>query len=114
MGMEKKEQTHFNKMRDSILRGAVYSCRTGSHDRFFFPATGDEYSDVSRAFCTYGGIRPCLRCNHNNQGPFYCRIQRKHKYLDYDGGNSSSILSPFFYMSLQELIPDIVSKQPKL
>lgn len=112
--MEKQDETHLVQMRDSIIRGAVYSCRIGAHSGFFLLATGEEYSDVSRAFCTYGNIRPCLRCNYNKRGAFYCRLQRKHRHLDYDGGDSASVLSPFFHMTLEELIPNISRKRPKL
>ena len=36
----------------------------------------------------HGGLKPCPRCKSNKQGAYHCRLRRKHKEMDHDGGNS--------------------------
>lgn len=39
-----------------------------------------------------GGLRPYTRWKHSEQGTFYCRLRRKRKDINDDGGNNSKIL----------------------
>jgi len=49
-------------------------------------------TQIAKAFAMHAGLRPCARCKSNKQGAFHCRLRRKHRDLDYDGGNSAKIL----------------------
>jgi len=92
-------------MRQSIIRAAVYACRTGTHSGSFVGSTGETYPDISKAFSNHAKCRPCSRCKNNKQGAYHCRLKRRHTETDYDGGNSASTLAPFFDMTLTDLVP---------
>ncbi len=92
------------EMRNYIIRAAVYHSKTGGNSGSFVGCNGETYPDVSKAFSLHGNLRPCNRCKSNKQGAYHCRLRRKHKEPDYDGGESASILTPFFEIPLENLI----------
>jgi hypothetical protein len=120
-------------MKEFIIRAAVYASRIGKHGQSFLGPNGEAYPDVSKAFASHAGLRPCSRCKNNKQGvrhgqffrysremisnswfvtlccdiyfqAYHCRLRRKHKDLDYDGGNSPAMLAPLFDEPLDHLI----------
>jgi hypothetical protein len=91
-------------MRECIIRAAVFASRTSAHSGSFVGSNGETYPDVSKAFSNYANLRPCARCKSNKQGAYHCRLRRKHKNSDFDGGESSNILEPFFEMPVENLI----------
>lgn len=91
-------------MRQCIIRAAVYASRTGKHGQSFVGSDDKRYPDVSKAFASWGEIRPCNRCKNNKQGAYHCRLRRKHKDPDYDGGDSPGLLKPLFEANLKELL----------
>lgn len=121
------------EMKEFIIRAAVYASRIGKHGQSFLGPNGEAYPDVSKAFAAHAGLRPCSRCKNNKQGvshghffrysheiisnsssftlycdmysqAYHCRLRRKHKDLDYDGGNSPAVLAPLFDEPLDRLI----------
>lgn len=92
------------EMRNAIIRAAVYASRVGNHSMPFLGTSGDVFPDVGKAFAAHAGIRPCSRCKNNKQGAYHCRLRRKHKGLDYDGGNSPAVLAPLFQEPLADLL----------
>lgn len=56
------------KMRQCIIRAAVYASRCGKHTRNFRAPNGKVYPDISKAFAGYAGLKPCERCKNNKQG----------------------------------------------
>ena len=98
------ETTETEAMRVCIIRAGVYASRAGRHGQSFLGPDGNTYQDVSKTFASYAGVKPCSRCKNNKQGAYHCRLRRKHKDLDYDGGNSPSILAPLFNEALESLI----------
>jgi hypothetical protein len=92
------------EMRKCIIRAGVYASRTGRHGQSFLGPNGHRYADVSKTFAVYAGIKPCNRCKNNKQGAYHCRLRRKHKEPDYDGGDSLSTLTPLFDEPLDNLI----------
>jgi len=92
------------RIRTSIIRAAVYASRSGNHGGTFVGANGETYPDVSKAFSMHGNMRPCNRCKSNKQGAYHCRLRRKHKDPDYDGGDSAGVLAPFFEEPLEDLL----------
>lgn len=91
-------------MRVCIVRAAVHASRTGRHGQSFVGSNGHIYPDVARAFAAWGDMKPCERCKNNKQGAYHCRLRRKHKELDHDGGNSPVLLAPLFLEPLEDLI----------
>ena len=91
-------------MRICIVRAAVFASRTSRHGQSFIGSNGQVYPDVSKAFAAWGGMKPCDRCKNNKQGAYHCRLRRKHKELDHDGGNSPALLAPLFLEPLDDLI----------
>jgi hypothetical protein len=88
-----------------IIRGAVHAARAGKHDgRSFRVSNVKVYPDVCKAFASYAGIKPCKRCKSNKQGSYHCRLRRKHKDADCDGGDSWSKLAPYFNVPMAELV----------
>lgn len=101
------------KVRGIIIRGAVHAARAGKHDGRSFRASNFKvYADVARAFALYGGIKPCIRCKNNKQGSYHCRLRRKHKEADYDGGDSWIKLAPYFVMPMAELVIKPTNPKP--
>ncbi|KAI2488810.1 hypothetical protein MHU86_25864 [Fragilaria crotonensis] len=98
------ETAETEAMRVCIIRAGVYASRAGRHGQSFLGPDGNTYQDVSKTFASYAGVKPCSRCKNNKQGAYHCRLRRKHKDLDYDGGNSPSILAPLFNEALESLI----------
>lgn len=98
------ETAETDAMRVCIIRAGVYASRAGRHGQSFVGPDGNTYQDVSKTFAAYAGVKPCSRCKNNKQGAYHCRLRRKHKDLDYDGGNSPSILAPLFDEALESLI----------
>ena len=98
------ETSETEAMRVCIIRAGVYASRAGRHGQSFVGPDGNTYQDVSKTFASYAGVKPCSRCKNNKQGAYHCRLRRKHKELDYDGGNSPSILAPLFDEPLENLI----------
>lgn len=92
------------QMKVVIVRAAVYASRVGTHTMAFVGSDGEVYPDVSKAFAAHGGVRPCIKCKNNKQGAYHCRLRRKHKALDYDGGDSPGALAPLFQEPLADLI----------
>jgi hypothetical protein len=96
---------HAETVKAIIIRGAVHAARAGKHDGRSFRASNVKvYPDVCKAFASYAGMRPCARCKSNKQGSYHCRLRRKHKDVDYDGGDSWSKLAPYFDMPMAELV----------
>lgn len=91
-------------MKNAIIRAAVYASRKNRHTMSWMGSNGEVYPDVSKAFAAHGGVRPCNRCKNNKQGAYHCRLRRKHKDLDYDGGNSPEKLAPLFQVPLDDLL----------
>lgn len=59
-----------------------------------------------KSFSAFAGIKPCIRCRSNKQGAYHCRLRRKHKDPDWDGGNSTTKLGVYMKIyRLQEAIP---------
>jgi hypothetical protein len=98
------ETAETEAMRICIIRAGVYASRTGRHGQSFLGPDGNTYPDVSKTFASYAGVKPCSRCKNNKQGAYHCRLRRKHKEMDYDGGDSPSILAPLFDENLENLI----------
>lgn len=92
------------EMKNAIIRAAVYASRTDNATMSFCGSNGEIYPDVSKAFAAHAGVRPCSRCKNNKQGAYHCRLRRKHKDLDYDGGNSPAALAPLFQEPLDDLL----------
>lgn len=92
------------KLKTCIIRAAVHASRSGKHGQPFRSPFGEVYPDVSKAFASHAGIKPCNRCKNNKQGAYHCRLRRKHPELDYDGGNSPAILQPLFSLPMDELL----------
>ena len=92
-------------MRERIMRSAVHASRTGNHGKPF--SVGENvFSDVSKAFAAYAGVKACARCKSNKQGAYHCRLKRKHDEDDWDGGSSQLQLKPLFDMPLEELLEE--------
>ena len=91
-------------MRRCIVRAAVFASRNGRHGQSFVGSNGQVYPDVARAFAAWADMRPCDRCKNNKQGAYHCRLRRKHKELDHDGGNSPALLAPLFLESMEDLL----------
>ena len=56
------------RMRLCIIRAAVYASRSGRHTQSFLGSNGETYPDVSKAFASHAGVKPCQRCKSNKQG----------------------------------------------
>jgi len=91
-------------IKDCIIRAAVHASRSGRHGQSFLAPNGEIYPDVSKAFAAHAGIKPCNRCKSNKQGAYHCRLRRRHKDLDHDGGNSPAILAPLFNTPMDSLL----------
>jgi hypothetical protein len=91
-------------MKECMIKAAVHANRSGRHGVSWLAPNGETYPDVSKAFAIYAGIKPCLRCKSNKQGAYHCRLRRKHKDLDHDGGNSPAMLSALFVAPMDSLI----------
>jgi hypothetical protein len=91
-------------VKDCIIKAAVHASRSGHHCVSWLAPDGETYPDVSKAFATYAGLKPCRRCKSNKQGAYHCRLRRKHKDLDYDGGDSSTILSSLLVAPMETLL----------
>ena len=96
--------TEASAMRECIIRAVLFASRASTHLGSFVGSNGETYPDVSKVFSNYANLRPCARCKSNKQGAYHCRLRRKHKYLDFDGGESAKILEPFFEMQVENLI----------
>lgn len=59
-------------MKECIIRAAVHASRSGLHGQSFRAPNGEIYPDISKAFATHGGIKPCERCKNNKQGVSVC------------------------------------------
>ena len=92
-------------MRQAIIKSAVYASRTDRHGHSFVAPTGEIYPDIGKAFAAYAGIKPCERCKNNKQGSYHCRLRRKHKDEDYDGGTSWAVLVDLQSKPLESLAP---------
>ena len=91
-------------MKECIIKAAVHASRSGHHGVSWLGADGETYPDISKAFAMHAGVKPCLRCKSNKQGAYHCRLRRKHKDLDYDGGNSPAVLSPLLLAPMESLL----------
>lgn len=91
-------------IRLSIIRAAVHASRSGQHGQSFVGPNGQCYPDVSKAFAAHASLKPCTRCKNNKQGAYHCRLRRKHKDLDHDGGNSAGFIEPLFHEPLDNLL----------
>jgi len=100
--MERKTK-ETEEMRRCIIKAGVYASRTGRHGQSFVGPDGNTYPDVSKTFASYAGIKPCNRCKNNKQGAYHCRLRRRHKEQDHDGGDSPAILAPLFDDLLESL-----------
>jgi hypothetical protein len=92
------------KIKTCIIRAAVHASRAGKHGQSFRAPNAEVYPDISKAFAAHAGLKPCNRCKNNKQGAYHCRLRRKHKELDYDGGNSPAVLEPLFSVPMNELV----------
>lgn len=90
-------------MRMSIIKAGVFASRNAIDGGTFIGANGETFQGLSKAFSNYSNCKPCARCKGNKQGAYHCRLKRKHDDLDYDGGNSYSILAPLFESPLEDL-----------
>lgn len=102
--LEHGEKVVVEQMVTCIIRSAVHASRSGAHGGSFFGSNKEIYPDVSKAFAAHAGLRPCIRCKNNKQGAYHCRLRRKHKDIDYDGGSSWEILSPLFEEPMENLL----------
>ncbi|GKY95283.1 hypothetical protein MPSEU_000490300 [Mayamaea pseudoterrestris] len=91
-------------MKDCIIKSAVHASRSGHHGVSWLGPDGERYPDISKAFATYAGIRPCQRCKSNKQGAYHCRLRRTHKEADHDGGNSFVVLSTLLLAPMESLL----------
>ena len=92
-----------HSMKECIIKAAVHASRSGHHGVSWLGADGETYPDISKAFALHAGVKPCLRCKNNKQGAYHCRLRRKHKDLDYDGGDSPTVLSPLLLAPMESL-----------
>ena len=92
-------------MRQAIIRSAVHASRTEDHAKAFVAPSGQVYPDIGRIFGVYTGIKPCDRCKNNKQGSYFCRLRRRHRDYDYDGGTSFDVLEELLNQSLESLVP---------
>eukprot|EP00977_Amphora_coffeiformis_P002741 scaffold521_cov167-Amphora_coffeaeformis.AAC.32 len=95
------------EMRQAIIKCAVYASRTDGHGHSFAAPTGEIFPDIGKAFAAYAGIKPCERCKNNKQGSYHCRLRRKHKDVDYDGGTSWDVLTELQSKPLESLAPSV-------
>mmetsp|Transcript_19148 Transcript_19148/g.29165 ORF Transcript_19148/g.29165 Transcript_19148/m.29165 type:complete len:585 (+) Transcript_19148:53-1807(+) len=101
--MERKT-SETEEMRRCIISAGVYASRTYRHGQSFVGPDGNTYPDVSKTFASYAGIKPCIRCKNNKQGAYHCRLRRRHKEADHDGGDSNAVLAPLFEDPIETLI----------
>ena len=92
-------------MRVTIIKATIYAARVGeaAGDKFV-GSDGRVYDGVGKAFSNFAGIKPCERCRKSKQGALMCRVRRKHKDEDYDGGKSAGELQQYFKANLKTLI----------
>jgi len=96
------------KIRDSLIKAAIACFTEGSGDGRtpWIASNGETYPDIGKSFSAFAGIKPCIRCRNNKQGAYHCRLRRKHKDPDWDGGNSTTKLGVYMKIyRLQEAIP---------
>jgi hypothetical protein len=92
------------KFRLVILKAAAYASRTQVYDTSFKGPNNLVYPDLVKAFSVYAQVKPCSRCKSNKQGVYHCRIRRRHKEADFDGGATASVLEPFEVAPLESLL----------
>lgn len=92
------------KFQDVIIKAAAYASRTQVYDTSFKGPNNLVYPDLGRAFSMYTQVKPCSRCKSNKQGVYHCRIRRRHKEADFDGGATASVLDPFEVAPLESLL----------
>ena len=63
-----KQDMMAKKMKDCLIRAAVYASRGGKNGFAFRGPDGYIYPDSSKAFVTHSGMKPCARCKGNKQG----------------------------------------------
>lgn len=98
------DDTWAEKFRLTIIKAAAYAARTEVYDTTFTGPNKLVYPDLGKAFSMYAQIKPCARCKNNKQGVYHCRIRRRHKEADFDGGSSSSSLDPYSDVPLDSLL----------
>jgi hypothetical protein len=57
-----------SRMKLCIIRAAVHASRSGRHWQPFIGPNREIYPDVSKAFASHAGVKPCQRCKSNKQG----------------------------------------------
>ncbi|KAL3793194.1 hypothetical protein ACHAW5_009496 [Stephanodiscus triporus] len=109
-GIMKGANARSERMRTSILIGAILAARVGGvgasldGDRPFLGANGRTYPDLRLAFGKHSRTRQCSLCKMRVQGSWYCRVGHGHlDRPDHDGGNSASVLAELSRMSTDEL-----------
>ena len=100
------------QFRVTIWKAAVYACRTQQYDTPFTGPNGHVYPDLGRAFSGYALVKPCLRCKNNKQGVYHCRVRRKHREADFDGGNSVESLTQYRDTPLELLLETPLLEAP--
>ena len=90
-------------IQDSIMRAAVHASRSGRHSQAF-TIKGHTFPEVSKAFATYSGVKPCKRCKSNKQGAYHCRLRRQHADPDFDEGDSYKTLFKLLQLPMDELL----------
>lgn len=98
------DDTWADRFRLVILKAAVYAARTEVYDATFTGPNKLVYPDLGKAFSMYTQIKPCARCKSNKQGVYHCRIRRRHKEEDFDGGSSFNTLDPYLEVPLESLL----------
>jgi hypothetical protein len=96
-----------HSMKDYIVKAAVHASRSGQHSMSWLGPDGQRYPDISKAFALYAGVKPCHRCKNNKQGAYHCRLRRKHKDTDHDGGDSPVVLSSLLLAPMESLLPGV-------
>lgn len=91
-------------MKERIIKSAVHASRSGHHGIAWLGPDGETYPDISKSFAFYAGVKPCHRCKSNKQGAYHCRLRRKHKEMDHDGGNSLAVISSLLVAPMESLL----------
>jgi len=104
-GLFETDNQEAEEMRITIIKATIYAARVGkSAGDKFVGSDGKVYSGIGRAFSDYAGVKPCERCRKSKQGALMCRVRRRHKDEDYDGGNSAAELQQYLRADLKTLI----------
>jgi hypothetical protein len=91
-------------LRKCIIRSAVYASRCGKHSRSWRATDGKVYPDIGKAFITFANIKQCEKCKNANMDAYFCRLRRRHKEPDHDGGETFAPWVSLFKVAMEELV----------